>query len=237
MKTEKAIIYDDNCPLCHWYTAAFVKADLLSQQGRISFSELAETDLANQLDLNRSKHEIPLVDRDGGKTIYGVDSLIHLLHPRFTFIKRAMAISPINYTVRKLYKLISYNRGVMAPSPPRPRLYDCTPDFNRKYRLSFIGIAGTLGLSMLNMSLPPSIFFAVILPVLAALLMFGAIFKAQHYITYLGHLSVIAFLTGGVCLMGYFIPVLFPLTATIAIAIFIWQYLRRFRILKLQNEI
>ncbi len=236
MKTEKAIIYDDNCPLCHWYTDAFVKADLLSQQGRISFSDLAQTGLADQLDLHRSKHEIPLIDLQGGKTIYGLDSLIYLLNPRFPFIKRAMAISPINYFIRKLYKLISYNRGVMAPSPPRPRLYDCTPDFNRRYRLSFISIAGTLGLAMLFLSLPYSIFFSFILPVLGSLLLLGTRFKAQHYITYLGHLAVLAFLTGSICLIGWFIPPLFPLSGLLAIVVFGWQYARRFQILKLHHE-
>lgn len=237
MKTEKAIIYDDNCPLCHWYTGAFVKADLLTQQGRISFSELAQTDLADQMDLHRSKHEIPLVDLQGGKTIYGIDSLIYLLNPRFPFIKRAMAITPVNYTIRKLYKLISYNRGVMAPSPPRPRLYDCTPEFNWKYRLLFIGIAGVLGLSMLNLSLPGSIFFSFILPLLGGLLLLGTRFKAQHYITYLGHLAVLAVLSGGISLVGWFIPALFPLNAILAIVVFGWQYTRRFQILKLYHEI
>jgi len=236
MKTEKAIIYDDNCPLCHWYTGAFVKADLLSQQGRISFSELAKTDLAAQLDLHRSRHEIPLVDLQGGKTMYGLDSLIYLLNPRFPFIKRMMAISPVNYAVRKLYKLISYNRGVMAPSPPRARLYDCTPEFNWKYRLLFIGIAGGLGLSMLNLSLPHSIFLSFILPVLGGLLLLGTHFKAQHYITYLGHLAVLAFLTGSICLLGWFIPSLFPLSGLLAVVFFGWQYARRFQILKLHHE-
>lgn len=237
MKTEKAIIYDDNCPLCHWYTGAFVKADLLSQQGRISFSELAQTNLADQMDLHRSKHEIPLVDLQGGKTIYGIDSLIYLLYPRFPFIKRAMAITPVNYAVRKLYKLISYNRGVMAPSPPRPRLYDCTPEFNWKYRLLFIGLAGVLGLSMLNLSLPGSIFFPFMLPFLGGLLLLGTRFKAQHYITYLGHLAVLAVLTGGISLVGWFVPALFPLTGMLAIVTFGWQYARRFQILKLYHEI
>lgn len=232
MKTEKAIIYDDNCPMCHWYTSAFVKADLLAQEGRISFSGLAETGLADQIDMYRSKHEIPLVDLQGGKTIYGIDSLLYLLSPRFPLIKYGMAIPPINYAVRKLYKLISYNRGVMAPSLPRHRQYDCTPDFNKTYRLLFIGIAGGLGLALLNLSLPYSIFVSFMLPLLGSLLLLGTLFKGNHYITYVGHLSVLSFLTGGLCLLGWFIPFLFPLTGILALALFVWQYTRRFRILK-----
>ena len=83
MKTEKAIIYDDNCPMCKWYTGAFVEANLLKSSNRISFSELNDTPLAEQIEMQRSKHEIPLVDLDGGETIYGVDSLVQLLKPRF----------------------------------------------------------------------------------------------------------------------------------------------------------
>lgn len=62
MKPQKTIIYDDNCPLCCWYTDAFVQTGLLQQDGRQSFTATQLTSLP-QFDLDRSKDEIPLVDR------------------------------------------------------------------------------------------------------------------------------------------------------------------------------
>jgi len=43
MKTtenNKALFYDDNCPLCKAYTAAFVKGGLLKAKNRIAFSHV-----------------------------------------------------------------------------------------------------------------------------------------------------------------------------------------------------
>lgn len=233
MKQAKAIIYDDNCPMCRWYTRAFVETNLLDKEGRISFSGLEHTHLAEQMDLQRSKHEIPLVDLEGGATIYGVDSLIYLLSPRFPFLKKIMELKPLNYFFRKLYKLVSYNRGIMAPSPKKARVYDCTPDFNLTYRLTFIGLAGGIGFLLLSLFFHAGLMNVSWLFVLLLLLLLaGNAFKGNDYVSYLGHLSVLLLLGGLISLPALAFPVFIPLVGTLALSVMVWQFIRRYKLLK-----
>lgn len=234
MKTEKAIIYDDNCPMCKWYTGAFVEANLLKSSNRISFSELNDSPLAEQIEMQRSKHEIPLVDLDGGETIYGVDSLVHLLQPKFPIIGKLMQVPTLSYLIRKIYKFISYNRGIMAPSYPSYRKYDCTPDFHLGYRALLVLFLGGLGSFL---SYPTLSDFGILQYSLAAglgLLFLGFPFFKRHYLSYLGHISVVLFLVGLLLRIGHLIPLVEPLFLGSALVVFIWQYLRRYRILQAQ---
>lgn len=236
MKTEKAIIYDDNCPMCRWYTTAFVNAELLTESNRISFSELATSPLVEQIELHRSKHEIPLVDLKGGKTIYGVDSLVHLLSPRVPVLGKLMEVSPIAYLIKKLYKFISYNRGIMAPSYPSYRKYDCTPDFHLGYRLLMIILLGGTGLWLGSSA--TTYFGGEHLALYAGLgvLIAGLPFLRTHYISYLGHLSISLFLASIITKIGSLFPVISSIFSFLAITIFIWQYARRYHILWAQKH-
>ncbi|NRB46257.1 MAG: DUF393 domain-containing protein [Saprospiraceae bacterium] len=231
MKTEKAIIYDDNCPMCKWYTGAFVQANLLKSANRISFGELNDSPLAEQIEMQRSKHEIPLVDLDGGETIYGVDSLVHLLQPRFPMIGKLMQVPALSYLVRKLYQFISYNRGIMAPSYPTYRKYDCTPDFHLGYRLLLVLLLGGIGSYLVYATLIPYSELKFILLAALGLFVLGIPFGSKHYASYLGHLSVVLFLSGLILLLGKIIPLLAPVFIGVAAAIFLWQFIRRYRIL------
>lgn len=236
MKTEKAIIYDDNCPMCKWYTGAFVEAKLLKSSNRISFSELSNSPLADQIEMYRSKHEIPLVDLAGGETIYGVDSLVHLLQPKLPILGKLMRIRPISYSVRKLYKFISYNRGIMAPSYPTYRRYDCTPDFHLGYRLLLIIGLGGLGCFL---SYPTLVELGLLkqgLLVGLGLLLLGLPFLKRHFISYLGHLSIAVFLAGLLLSIGRLALLLEPIFVGVALFVFLWQSFRRYRILWAQMQ-
>jgi predicted DCC family thiol-disulfide oxidoreductase YuxK len=104
MEPQKTIIYDDNCPLCCWYTDAFVQTGLLPQEGRQSFTATQLTSLP-QFDLDRSKDEIPLIDNRGGATLYGIDSLVYLLGQRWPWIPKVAAWAPINWFLRKRHRI------------------------------------------------------------------------------------------------------------------------------------
>jgi hypothetical protein len=58
---NKILVYDDACPLCVAYTSAFVKAGLLTAEGRQSFSDVS-AELLHTINYQRSKDEIPLLD-------------------------------------------------------------------------------------------------------------------------------------------------------------------------------
>ena len=139
---QKQIIYDDTCPMCQWYTGAFVKYGFLAEQNRVSFTELHSQQLDDyQVDANTARHEIPLVDLEGNQPIYGLDSLIYILQSRWPIVGKAMKIKPLYWFFKKMYALVSYNRRVMAPTVPQTTGFDCAPDFHLRYRMFFICFA------------------------------------------------------------------------------------------------
>ncbi len=147
--TQKIILYDDSCPLCCWYTGAFVKTGLLTPDGRQAFGEIDAECIANQLDLERSKDEIPLLDAQGGATLYGIDSLLYILGQRWPWMVRIARWAPVDWFLRSLYKFISYNRRVIVASQTPEGSFDCSPRFNLLYRylyLLFTILVGTLGI-------------------------------------------------------------------------------------------
>lgn len=134
---QKIIIYDNHCPLCNWYTEEFINHGLLSQNGRVPFEQLTD-ELTKQLDMQRSRHEIPLIDLKDGKTLYGLDSLIYLLSQRFRFIHKLMSQNPIYYFFKGVYAIISYNRRIISGADKCDDQCNCEPDFNLKFRLLFV---------------------------------------------------------------------------------------------------
>ncbi len=153
MTAHKVILYDDNCPLCCWYTGAFVKTGLLPQNGRQAFTELDPNKLNCKLDIERSKDKIPLLDTQGGPTLYGIDSLLYILGERWPWMERVARWSPINGFLHRLYKFISYNRRVIVASETPAGGFDCSPQFNVGYRLLYLAFAGLLGLTTITYSL------------------------------------------------------------------------------------
>ncbi len=145
---NKAIIYDDTCPLCVLYTGAFVKTGMLKEDNRISFNELAEkSELTANMDLHRSKHEIPLVDLKGGETLYGLDSLVFILSQKMPFIVWFLQFRPIRAFFKTLYNIVSFNRRVIVGAAKSPsNAYDCTPDFHIGYRITYIALATLIGI-------------------------------------------------------------------------------------------
>ena len=139
MKTNKILIYDDNCPLCTWYTGVFVKCGLLPAEGRRAFSVI-EPALFDKIDFAKSRNEIPLLDTPTGKVFYGIDSLLEILDQKIPLIKRICNFKPLKWLLHKLYRFISYNRKVVVARKCSNGAIDCTPDFNYFYRILFMTV-------------------------------------------------------------------------------------------------
>jgi len=139
MKTNKILIYDDNCPLCTWYSDAFVKCGLLPAEGRKAFSVI-DSALFNKIDFDKSRNEIPLIDTMSGKVFYGIDSLLEILDQKIPLIKKIGNFMPLKWFLRKLYKFVSYNRKVIVARKCGNGAIDCAPDFNYLYRVLFMTV-------------------------------------------------------------------------------------------------
>lgn len=133
---KKIIIYDDNCPLCAAYTNGFVKTGFIDKEGRIDFSSISP-ELSAKIDLDKSVNEIPLIDTSSNQVWYGIDALLEILGQKFPVIKTIGNIPPLKFLLQKLYKFISYNRRVIVAASKKEG-FDCTPDFNVRYRLLFL---------------------------------------------------------------------------------------------------
>jgi predicted DCC family thiol-disulfide oxidoreductase YuxK len=146
---NKAMLYDDNCPLCKAYTKFFVRSGFLQAQNRVAFSKVSQGEF--DIDWNRARHEIPLVDRDTKKVVYGIDALTEVLQQKIFFVSFFMKIKFVYWFFKKLYKLISYNRRlIVAHTGSNQCGFDCRPDYNFKYRLLLILILMTLNWALLS---------------------------------------------------------------------------------------
>lgn len=139
MKTaSKVLIYDNDCLLCKTYTGAFVKTGLLPASGRQHFNTV-DPEIFKLVDQQLCNNEIPLVDVAEQKVWYGIDAMLEILGAKFPFIKRWGNLPPIKWVLKKLYKIISFNRKVIVATAP-PAGYDCSPNFHLRYRILFMGI-------------------------------------------------------------------------------------------------
>lgn len=140
MLDNKVILYDDNCPMCRVYTQGFVRMGILAPQGRVGLAH-APSDLIAPLDLDRARHEIPLLDTQTGVVTYGMDALFTLIGHRFPVFHSLFRHARFRALIYSVYQLVTYNRRVIAGCAPTRGGFDCAPDFNRVVRLRYLRFA------------------------------------------------------------------------------------------------
>jgi hypothetical protein len=122
--------------LCSAYTNTFVKTGLIKKENRKNFSTITPN-LLQLIDVERSKNEIPVIEVPTNKVYYGIDGLVEILSAKVPFVKPIADAKPINWGLKKIYKLISFNRRVIVATKTKVCNFNCTPQFNAKYRLFF----------------------------------------------------------------------------------------------------
>ena len=187
--------------MCRLYTKGMVLAD--PSLARIGNGQLTNPVLLNKIDRQRAKHEIPLIDLDGGETHYGVDTWTYAFGPKNSLLSRLLATGWLRVLLQKLYAFISYNRRIIITSAPtRPQLLDLQPDFHLAYRLAFVGLVlGLVGVLYvgINGSLLPIATLTGSQLMLAGLYV-GATRRGifpETILDYMGHLGM-SLLVGGV---------------------------------------
>ena len=134
---NKILVYDDNCPLCSWNSGLFVKYGFLNAEGRKPFSTLDDA-LLSKIDFDKSRNEIPLLDISTNKVLYGIDAFFEILDQKIPFIKIIGNFFPLKWFLKRIYKLVSYNRKVIVAKKCAPNSIDCSPDDNHLYRSIFL---------------------------------------------------------------------------------------------------
>ncbi len=250
----RIIIYDDYCPLCSWYTGLFVKTGFLEQDGRREFSSLDPSLLA-MIDSEKGKAQIPLIDLDKKKVFYGVDALLEILATKFPLIKTVGNLKFVNWGIRRIYKLISFNRKVIVGKKCGTGKFDCSPEFSFRYRLIFMLLFlmfNTLMLGPIHDQILTKLSFYhleysvlqlghLVFVAVNCLLAFS--FQRQKAIEYLGQINMLAFLA--IILLSPLLMINMMLEAgdffttiyLISLTIFILhEYIRRMEFLNIISE-
>jgi len=138
---DKVIVYDDACPICKAYTAGFVKVGWLKH--RSGFAG-ATPEMLARIDLNRARHEIPLLDTQTGEVVYGLDALFLIIGEKWPVFRPLFRSRWFRALLYPLYQIITYNRRVIAGGRAPQTGFDCAPDVNLFYRWLYIFLAGSV---------------------------------------------------------------------------------------------
>ncbi|OFZ48978.1 MAG: hypothetical protein A3D92_13245 [Bacteroidetes bacterium RIFCSPHIGHO2_02_FULL_44_7] len=136
------LLYDEDCSLCRWYTNTFVRYGFLQSDARMPFHKGIQ-DARFSFDEDRARTEIALVSDQDQPVRYGIDSLLFILGRRWKWVELIGHFAPIHFLLRMLYKVISWNRKVIAPVTCTTDCR-CEPPLNRFWRLVFILLCGSL---------------------------------------------------------------------------------------------
>jgi hypothetical protein len=168
------------------------------------------------LDLDRGRHEIPLLDENTGEIKYGLDAMTTVLADGMPFLRPLLKHPWLTALLKPLYWLITYNRRVIAGTKPPATGFDCAPDFHRGWRITYLAVAALLTVLI---GLPPAV-------VTTGFIITGAVglLLAPNRLEFMGHLSTIL-------LMASITAALIPGTFGVAVAISLasWESWRRFR--------
>jgi hypothetical protein len=250
MKTlaNHTIIYDDECPACREYTKGFVKAGMLDQHGRAAFTDLVHTNIPN-IDWERARNEIAMINKKDNTVQYGVDSLMSIIAYGMPVFKPLFGFKPFYFLMSRLYFFVSYNRKVLAPGTVFEANNTCKPSLNYTYRWAYILFAWLVtSIILVQYSrlvvplVPVSDFYREFLVCGGQILFQGtivAITMRDRWIYYLGNVMTIS-LVGALALMpmlllrvvitsnwvyiGYFM---------IVVGCMFFEHVRRVRILEL----
>ena len=141
------LLYDENCPLCAWYTRVFVKLGFIQSHSRLSYQEAIKNDQL-EFDRERATAEIAYV-REGKSTLYGVDSMLDVIGKKWKVLAFICRFLPIYGFLQLLYRFISFNRKIIAPAVCKGACA-CVPKFNLFWRITFIAFCGLMTLSLIH---------------------------------------------------------------------------------------
>ncbi|MFK8058082.1 MAG: hypothetical protein AB8F78_18285 [Saprospiraceae bacterium] len=180
-------LYDDACPMCQGYTSAFKQLKLSDRQ---AFSQI-DIDNLPGLDLDRGRHEIPMLDTQTGEVRYVLDAMTEAIGEGLPILRPLVRNGVFLKALKPLYWLITYNRRVIAGTKPPVEGLDCAPDFHAGWRWTYVALALAVAL-------------AIGLPNPALLLGFGIVlvvdlWRSKVRLEFLGHFATVLLIATIIC--------------------------------------
>ncbi len=129
------LLIDQECPMCQFYGKTFEKFELVEKGTCLPFQD-AKAFLDKKVDSFRAQNEIALINTETSEVVYGIDALQKVVGLRNPKLEAIMQIKYINKALRILYKFISQNRKIIAPSQISKSV--CRPILDLKHRLVYM---------------------------------------------------------------------------------------------------
>jgi hypothetical protein len=126
--------------MCAWYTGEFVKHGVLEAEARVPWGQMEDKHREN-VDVDRSRNEIALVDLEGGATLYGIDAMFAMTANLAPVLRPFLKLGVVRGGMKIVYKLITYNRRMMAGGAPGTDAKSCEPDFNLTWRMIYLVVS------------------------------------------------------------------------------------------------
>lgn len=134
--TNKLIIYDSNCKVCSSLRDVVLKFTSIPEERIKAYKDL-EPDLSRNVDPEKFKNVMALVDMAGGSTIYGAEGVAYIFSSQYRIVGFLLRFKLLFNLFNFLYKTQAYNRYIIA-TPKSKFKCDCFPDRVVTYRISYI---------------------------------------------------------------------------------------------------
>jgi predicted DCC family thiol-disulfide oxidoreductase YuxK len=135
---DKLIIYDSNCKVCSSLKDVVLRLTPIPEAKVKAHKEL-DKDLSSQVDPERFRNVMALIDTSGGKTLYGAEGIAYIFSSQYRMVELLFRIKPVFLLFNIFYKIQAYNRYIIATPKSRFKC-DCFPDRVVKYRIAYIAI-------------------------------------------------------------------------------------------------
>lgn len=253
MKTleKHTLIYDEDCPLCNAYTGAFIKHKWLDSEGRSSYQQVSQ-DLECRIDMQRSRSEVALIDKQTNQVFYGIDAMMRVIGNKIPLLQPLFRQRWFYWFMKRVYFFISYNRKVIAAvKPSHTAARGCTPAFSFEYRLAYLlfGWLFTLWIWTIYArslkTIIPQVSAASLLWIFAGQIALQGILmgisRPKKTMEYLGNVTTVSLIGSLLLLPAGLLANLFSIHAPIVFACYLWlvivfiswEHLRRIQLLKL----
>ncbi len=137
MLTNHKLLIDKNCPMCQLYGKLFTATAKIDEETIVHY-QTVESSIAQAIDMNRAKNEIAFYNTHDLTTTYGLDAILKILSHNSSILKWFFSLGIVYFILQKGYNFISYNRKLIYPVSETHTTRPCIPQFNFRYRISYI---------------------------------------------------------------------------------------------------
>lgn len=137
MPNQSALMYDEFCSMCRWYSQRMVDFGLIAREERKSVQVCMADNEMPLIDFNQAMNKIAYYNADKNQIFYGIDSILEIISHKYPRLVNVFRWKPIIFLLNIFYNLISYNRRIIAPT----RMCNdesCTPTRSWSNRILYI---------------------------------------------------------------------------------------------------